>query len=1025
MGKIGTIVKSTPDAGNLEHMNNILAMLCASSNLQVGVIYIADGDYFHYLVTHGVVAKGSLQAGSPLTMISHGKKVIELNISNIFSEQSGSWKNIHPKIKYLIGIPLRLDNDVIGGVCLMSEQDGIKLTRQQKGCFKTARILIEKELDEIYSGKDIHPDSSWLKVIDSTSDIVICIDDQGDISHWNSQATNILGWLADEVLSKSIIEILFPFQDRNNHSELSNTYTSFRTAEIKTKNQQHLVIDLKIERLNINKSLSSCWIIKNYSMLDRAIIEAEAARVHSEKVEFRAQMGSWYYEFGGKSHWSKQLLKMLGFEDGILVPSMDKLLTRIHSDDKNYVREAIDQVLSGEEPKLFMIRSNPEILGERYFLPSIELLRNSKGQLYRVEGTLEDVTEDMEQRKSVQRAESLYMRLFENAMEGIFQSSPEGKILTVNPMMANIFGYNSADEMLKEVKNIGAEIYTDPQKRIELMQLLQKHKSVKDYIAEGKKKSGEKIWLQANIYGIYKDEKLILLEGNVRDITSEKRAYEQLLKEKQLADTIINSMPGIFYLYNKDGKFLRWNDNFEKVTGYSSEEMETLHPIELFAEGPVRDLLQSKIATVFEQGYEEVEAPFLLKNGQELEFFFNGWRINYEGEECLIGVGINIERIKKAEKNLQTSEATLKAFFQSSSDVNILLDDNLHIIKYNMVASDLMVGLNWKPLENQRSIYDWLNEDWGIPEVEVLLNQALMGEVNKREVYLDGDHDKKGWWLFTFGPAFTKSGEVFGGIIHATNINIIKNTQSALQQTNLSLKKLNKELDQFVYKVSHDLKGPLATISGLINVAERDVPHESSLKYFKLIHECISKLYVFIDELIDYSHNSHDIVQSRVIDFNRILIKTKDRLKFMEGLSSLNIRFEVEKYGKFNSDPDRLQVIFNNMIANAVKFRDPEKDEQCLTIQVSFSKTQVEIIFTDNGLGIPTSQTNKIFEMFYRGHTISNGAGLGLYITREIIDKLQGSIQVKSEIGKYTEFTIKLPRHNYDHSPTHHNKRMN
>ncbi len=163
------------------------------------------------------------------------------------------------------------------------------------------------------------------------------------------------------------------------------------------------------------------------------------------------------------------------------------------------------------------------------------------------------------------------------------------------------------------------------------------------------------------------DGKPLRILGAMQDITEREAIRKQIIKEKELSDSIINSLPGIFYLYNKEGKFLRWNKNFETVTGYTAEEISNMHPLNFFDE-PDHELLTSKISNVFVAGEDNVEADFLLKNRQKIRFYFTGQAIEYEGESCLMGVGLDFSDKEKAKKAILESEAKYKELIEQASD---------------------------------------------------------------------------------------------------------------------------------------------------------------------------------------------------------------------------------------------------------------------------------------------------------------------------------------------------------------------
>ncbi|MCG3167514.1 MAG: hypothetical protein POELPBGB_03306 [Bacteroidia bacterium] len=156
-----------------------------------------------------------------------------------------------------------------------------------------------------------------------------------------------------------------------------------------------------------------------------------------------------------------------------------------------------------------------------------------------------------------------------------------------------------------------------------------------------------------------------------KDITQTKKSEEQLRKEKELSDSVINSLPGIFYLYDETGKFLRWNKNFETVSGYTAEEIARMHPLDFFDDDE-KQLLTEKILSVFKGGKDDVEASFFTKERKKIPYYFNGWVTQYEGKTCLLGVGIDITERKKTEKELLISN---ERFGISSKATNNIIWD--------------------------------------------------------------------------------------------------------------------------------------------------------------------------------------------------------------------------------------------------------------------------------------------------------------------------------------------------------------
>ena len=156
-----------------------------------------------------------------------------------------------------------------------------------------------------------------------------------------------------------------------------------------------------------------------------------------------------------------------------------------------------------------------------------------------------------------------------------------------------------------------------------------------------------------------------IIGGMAVDITERLLAEANLLEEKAISDTIINSLPGIFYFFDDQGRWLRWNSNFEQVTGYSGEEFSQLNPLDLI-DGEDRNLSETAIQEVFSKGEAVMEAHLLLKDGSKIPYFFTGRRITLEDNDFVLGMGIDVSVRKRAEEALRVSEANYRNIFENA-----------------------------------------------------------------------------------------------------------------------------------------------------------------------------------------------------------------------------------------------------------------------------------------------------------------------------------------------------------------------
>lgn len=229
-----------------------------------------------------------------------------------------------------------------------------------------------------------------------------------------------------------------------------------------------------------------------------------------------------------------------------------------------------------------------------------------------------------------------------------------------------------------------------------------------------------------------------------------------------------------------------------------------------------------------------------------------------------------------------------------------------------------------------------------------------------------------------------------------------------LENEQMLLKKANRELDSFLYSTSHDLRAPVASILGLTNLARHDAKEEASKKYFGMIEDRIKKLDQTIGDILLLSKSANLDVVLSTFNFETFLQQIIERLDFQKGLNQIEINTELA-FDYVTSDEEQLRIIITNLLTNAIKYHDLNKESPYVLIRLRQEGAYYLITMKDNGQGISTSALPKIFEMFYRASNDSDGTGLGLYIVKESVHRLDGEIFVESNEGEGTIIIIKLP----------------
>ncbi len=237
-----------------------------------------------------------------------------------------------------------------------------------------------------------------------------------------------------------------------------------------------------------------------------------------------------------------------------------------------------------------------------------------------------------------------------------------------------------------------------------------------------------------------------------------------------------------------------------------------------------------------------------------------------------------------------------------------------------------------------------------------------------------------------------------------------REAEENLKKQNQELIKLNGELDSFVYRVSHNLRSPLTSVLGLIQLVglEENVSENTS-NYLKHMQTSIVKLDNTIKGILDYSQNTRKELELIEIDIMKVIDDSLSNFRYLQGFDRIKITRAINDPVPLYSDSLRCTFIFDNVISNAIKFADLTKPAPSIALGVDISIDRFKITIKDNGVGIEPEYLPKVFDMFFK--TSERGAGLGLYIVKETVEKLGGKISLRSERGKGTSIKIEVPNH--------------
>lgn len=220
----------------------------------------------------------------------------------------------------------------------------------------------------------------------------------------------------------------------------------------------------------------------------------------------------------------------------------------------------------------------------------------------------------------------------------------------------------------------------------------------------------------------------------------------------------------------------------------------------------------------------------------------------------------------------------------------------------------------------------------------------------------------------------------------------------------------NSELDRFVYSTSHDLRAPILSVIGLVDLCASFYPDDEELhESFRMMRQGLVRSDEAIRAILEYSKNRRLDLEPVPLDIRILVSMHLENIGFMPGISDIHIEVDIDPHARLISDKTRVMSVINNLITNAVKYQRPNEPDKFVKIRYQSTPKGGVLEVSDNGEGIPADRQKKIFGMFVRNSNVSTGSGLGLYITQDIIKRLGGEISLVSEEGKGSVFTVTLP----------------
>ncbi|MDE3207362.1 MAG: PAS domain S-box protein, partial [Pseudomonadota bacterium] len=547
--------------------------------------------------------------------------------------------------------------------------------------------------------------------------------------------------------------------------------------------------------------------------------------------------------------------------------------------------------------------------------------------------------------------------------------------------------------------------------------------------------------------GFFRDKEIDLLKEAASDLSfavdnlelekTRQQAELAAQSERQFSDTMIESMPGILYFYDERGRFLRWNKNFEVVSGYSAEEIRQMHPLDFFMDKD-KPSLEKRIEEVFKTGEACIEASFRSKDGSLTPYFFTGRRVILNDRPFLVGVGIDVSERIKTELEVHKMQGRLEAVVENLSEGLVIADPEGDLLLWNPESLRLLGFSDLEEGRRRQNEFADIFELRTLDGVKLALNEWPLARVRRGESIQDlqlsvrriGSAEER---IMSYtGSHVTYWGNKALAFMTLQDITLRKRAETALRGDRDDLERqvaartadlqaalvraeaADKLKSAFLATMSHELRTPLNSIIGFTGLLLQGMAgpmNAEQSKQLGMVQTSSRHLLELINDVLDISKIEADQLEIRPepFDIQAALNHVMDGIRPMAEKKGLILKARFSSnLGEMISDRRRIEQIFINLLNNAIKFTESGHVMLEAGVMSNFRMPSGTVLGSvlqacviDTGIGIKPEDLACLFQPFHqidggisRQH---EGTGLGLAISRKLARLLKGEMSVRSE----------------------------
>jgi PAS domain S-box-containing protein len=836
----------------------------------------------------------------------------------------------------------------------------------------------------------------------------------------NEAAKLHYGYTAEEFLSMKVSDIK-PKDDLEYFISILQIPGTYTTRHV-LKNGKEITVELKSAEVDFDGKKARLVVCNDIS--ERLIAEEQLIRIQSHLLASQkiGNIGSWELVFDGNelliNYLSDQAYRILGHEPGSGIKNRDEFLSGVVPEDRFLLDLAIKKAIKTKTNYKVEYRIiRPDGI-ERMVKSSGEIIFDSlTDKPVKMIGTILDITGIKKSDEALVKSEANIRTIFENTDIAYVLLDCDLKIISFNNVLrqyAEFFldvSFNEGDEFLSLVH---------PDRRSETSKnliLVLNGKTIqyeKNYAETGKS-----LWYDIKFSPIENKGKTYGILISIKDITDMKIKAEKLSQSEAhlSASQRIGNVGSWELILSDDGEAnfgkTYWSAQTYRIFGYEPYEIDIttdffidrVHPDD-------RDRVVNSTREAIKSNtiYESVHR--IIKKDGEVRVVQNKAQIIRDPVSKralkMIGAIQDISEMKLAQEALIKSEANLSSIVNNTAVAYVLLDDSLNIVFFNEPARMgwlQELGKDIRAGTNAIEYFTGERKSKLIENCNRVLNQGV--NINYESSFKDESADIY-WYYNLLTPVTGSDHRILGMIMARTDITERKQSEIDREKITEDLIQRNKDLEQFTYIVSHNLRAPVANIIGTsaLLIDNNIEKHEQTFLMEGLLAS-VNRL----DEVIFDLNNILQVKKAmnekkEAIVFSDLVHDIKSSIAEMISNSNAAITTDFSECDEFISIRSYMYSIFYNLVTNSIKYRKPTQKPE-IEIYTRKNKNELLVIFKDNGIGFNIQKYNEqIFGLYKRFHLHIEGKGLGLFMVKTQVESLGGTIRLKSAENEGSEFTL-------------------